>query len=146
MWAGNLRDLNEIEVFVRVVQSGSFSKAAKKLSMPVSTVSRKVSDLEKRLGITLLQRTTRKLKLTRHGAPFYEQSALHLQGLDEAQAALKRGHEEPEGLLRVTIPITVGRAPFMDFVASFLDEYPNIRLDLLVTNRYVDLVADNIDL
>ena len=84
----SLVDLNQLSIFVRVAQLGSFSAAAKSLGMPVSTVSRKVSALESRLGVSLIKRTTRKLNLSEQGLRFYESCGPHLQGLEEAEAGL----------------------------------------------------------
>jgi DNA-binding transcriptional LysR family regulator len=140
-----VHDLNEVLVFARVAQLGSFSKASKALGMPVSTVSRKVSDLEARLGAILIQRTTRKLNLTKAGLHFFEQCAVHLQGIEEAETLLTQRQAQPEGLLRVTVPIAMGQAAFVGFVSDFLKQHPKVRLDLIVTNKHVDLIAENID-
>jgi DNA-binding transcriptional LysR family regulator len=140
-----MQDLNEVLVFTRVAQLGSFSKASKALGMPVSTVSRKVSDLEKRLGVLLMQRTTRRLNLTKAGLQFYEECALHLQGIEAAETLLTQGRAQPEGTLRITVPIAMGHVQFVDFVSAFLRRYPKVHIDLIVTNKYVDLVAENID-
>lgn len=141
-----MHDLNEVSVFTRVAQLGSFSKASRALAMPVSTVSRKVAALEARLGVILIQRTTRKLSMTRAGLHLLEQCAFHLQGIEEAEAYLTQDQAQPEGLLRVTVPIAMGQSPFVDFVSAFLERHPKLRLDLIVTNRHVDLIAENIDL
>jgi DNA-binding transcriptional LysR family regulator len=140
-----MQDMNEVLVFARVAQLGSFSKASKALGMPVSTVSRKVSDLEARLGVILMQRTTRKLNLTNAGLRFFEQCAFHLQGIEEAETLLTQGQAQPEGLLRVTVPVAMGQTAFVDFVSDFLKQYPKVRLDLILTNKHVDLIAENID-
>lgn len=138
-------DLNELSVFVRVAQHGSFSAAAKSLGMPVSTVSRRVSDLERRLGVSLIKRTTRKLSLSEHGLRFYESSAPHLEGLAAAEAAVTESRTEIEGLLRVTAPVALGRGEFVDFVSGFLSRHPKMKIDLAITNLYVDLVTSQVD-
>ena len=140
-----MKDLNEIMVFSRVAQAGSFSKAANLLGMPVSTVSRKVSDLEQRLGMTLITRTTRKLSLTRAGAEYFQRCSDILQGLDEAEAALTQSQARPEGLIRVTVPVGMGTGRFTDFISGFMRKYDRIQVDLYVTNQYVDLTAENVD-
>jgi DNA-binding transcriptional LysR family regulator len=141
-----MKDLNEIMVFTAVANLGSFSGAAKNLNMPVSTVSRKVSDLETRLGITLIQRTTRKLNLTPAGARYFEQCADLLQGLDEAEVEATQLQTQAEGFLRVSVPIGMVTERFMNFISRFLQRHPRIDLDLLVTNEYVDLVREGVDL
>src|SRR4030095_17047049 len=98
-------DLNEIMVFTRVVQAGSFTKAAAELAMPASTVSRKVSELEERLRSRLLQRTTRKLSLTDVGRTYYDYCARIVAEIEDAERAVSNLQERPRGLLRVTAPI-----------------------------------------
>ena len=138
-------DLNELSVFVRVAQHGSFSAAARSLGMPVSTVSRRVSDLEERLGVSLIKRTTRKLSLSEHGLRFYEGCAPHLEGLEAAEAGVTDSRTEIEGLLRVTAPVALGRGEFVDFVSGFLSRHPKMKIDLAITNLYVDLVTSQVD-
>src|SRR5258706_6078265 len=101
-------DLNEILVFARVVQAGSFTTAAAKLGMPKSTVSRKISELEERLKSRLLQRTTRKLSLTDTGRTYYDYCARIVAEVEQAERAVSSLQATPQGLLRVTAPINVG--------------------------------------
>jgi DNA-binding transcriptional LysR family regulator len=100
-------DLNEIIVFARVVQTGSFTKAASALGMPKSTVSRKVSELEERLKARLLQRTTRKLGLTDAGRTYYDYCARIVGEVEDAERAVSSLQEIPRGVLRVTAPVNV---------------------------------------
>src|SRR5882724_12621076 len=100
-------DLNEILVFARVVQHGSYTAAAAQLDMPKSTVSRKVLELEARLNARLLQRTTRKLSLTDAGRTYYEYCARIVAEVEEAERALSTLQETPRGLLRATAPVNV---------------------------------------
>src|SRR5688500_15388629 len=99
-------DLNELLVFARVVQAGSFTAAARELRMPKSTVRRKVSELEERIGAQPLQRTTRKLRLTDTGQTYYEHCARIVAEAEEAELAVTRMQSAPRGLLRVTTPLT----------------------------------------
>jgi len=138
-------DLNDIAVFVAVTQLGSFSRAARALGMPVSTVSRRVADLERQLGVTLLQRTTRKLTLTTQGRDYFDQCSEPLSHLADAERVLTNTQRQPEGLLRISVPVILGDPAFLGFVSDFLREYPRIRLDLFITNAFLDLVAENID-
>src|SRR5688500_8033832 len=140
-----LGDLNQLSIFVRVAQLGSFSSAAKSLGVPVSTLSRKVSELEARLGVNLIKRTTRKLNLSEQGLRFYEGCAPHLLGLDEAEAGLTNARAELEGVLHVTAPVALGRGEFLDFISGFAKKYPKLRIDLTITNQFVDLVATRVD-
>jgi DNA-binding transcriptional LysR family regulator len=139
-------DLDAIAVFVKVVQAGGFSKAAKMLGMPNSTVSAKVSALEKHLGVTLLQRTTRRLRLTQAGETYYERSARALQELQGAENDLESARSEPQGRLRLTAPVEVGHAVVPDLVHRYLKAHPRIEVELIITNRVLDLVGEGIDL
>lgn len=143
--SGDMTDLNDIAVFVKVAQLESFSRAARALGMPVSTVSRRVTALEERLGATLLQRTTRKLNLTAQGRAYYGQCSEPLSELYDAERALTQAQRKPEGLLRVSVPVIMGQEPFYTFVSSFLQSYPRIQIDLFVTNTFLDLIAENVD-
>jgi DNA-binding transcriptional LysR family regulator len=139
-------DLDGIEVFVKVVEAGSFSRAAKLLGMPNSTVSAKVSALEKRLGIMLLQRTTRKLRATLAGETYFQQCVQALERLQAAESELTSAQREPQGLLRVTAPADIGHTLLATLVRSFLQQYPKTEVELVVTNRVLDLIAEGIDL
>jgi DNA-binding transcriptional LysR family regulator len=137
-------DLNEIMVFARVVQAGSFTTAAALLGMPKSTVSRKVSDLEERLKARLLQRTTRKLSLTDVGRTLYDYCARIVGEIEDAERAVSSLQEKPRGLLRVTAPVNV--AFLGPIVSDYLKRYPEVRIDLFCTGRTVDLVEERFDL
>lgn len=138
-------DFNQAAVFVKVVQAGSFSAAARLLGLPTSTVSNRVAMLEKRLGITLLQRTTRRLKLTEDGALYFQHAAVGLGHLLEAEAALTESVGEPTGLLRVTAPADVGDRLLSGILTRMRRLHPKVRIELVLMNRYVDLVAEGID-
>jgi DNA-binding transcriptional LysR family regulator len=138
-------DLNEIAVFVSVAQLGSFTRAARALAMPVSTVSRRVADLEQHLGVTLLQRTTRKLTLTTQGRDYFDRCSEPLAHLHDAEQVLTRRQRQPEGILRLSVPVILGDPAFLRFLSDFLHDYPGIQLDLFITNQFLDLVAENID-
>jgi DNA-binding transcriptional LysR family regulator len=139
-------DLDGIEVFVKVLESGSFSRAAKLLGMPNSTVSAKVSALEKRLGVTLLQRTTRKLRATPAGETYFQQCVLALERLQAAESELTSAQREPRGLLRVTAPADIGHSLLATLARGFLQQYPKTEVELVVTNRVLDLIAEGVDL
>lgn len=136
-------DLNEILVFARVVEAGSFVGAARALGMPKSTVSRRVSSLEERLGARLLQRTTRRLSLTDVGRTYYAHAARVVAEVEEADHAVTTLQEAPRGLLRVTAPLNFG---FLGpIVASFLKRHPEVELELVCADRVVDLVQEAFD-
>jgi DNA-binding transcriptional LysR family regulator len=137
-------DLNEIVVFARVVQAGSFTAAARVLGMPKSSVSRKVTALEDRVGARLLQRTTRKLGLTDAGRSYYTHAARIVGDLEEAEQAIGRLHAEPQGLVRVTAPL--GFTMLGPIVAEYLAANPKVKLELVCSDRRVDLVEEGFDL
>jgi DNA-binding transcriptional LysR family regulator len=138
-------DFNEAAVFVKVVQAGSFSAAARQLGLPTSTISTRVARLEKRLGVTLLQRTTRRLHLTESGSLYYEQAALGLGYLLEAEAALDAARKQPQGTLKVTAPADLGDALLAGLVRRVQTEFPELVVEMLLTDRYVDLIAEGVD-
>jgi DNA-binding transcriptional LysR family regulator len=137
-------DLNEITVFTRVVQAGSFTAAAKVLGMPKSTVSRKISDLEERLNARLLQRTTRKLSLTDAGRTYFDYGVRIVNELEAAEDAVGSLQDTPRGLLRVTAGLN--NTWLGDIVADFMRRYPEVQLEILCTGRNVDLVEERFDL
>ncbi|WP_408097722.1 LysR family transcriptional regulator [Peredibacter sp. HCB2-198] len=139
-------DLNEILVFIKVVQTGSFTHAAKHLGMPISTVSARVSSLEKRLGVTLLQRTTRQLKLTQAGHSYYEQSLRGLEEIQKAETDVTSNLAEPQGDLRITAPIFLANTLMPKVICESMKKYPKIKIELILQDRAVDLIAEGVDL
>lgn len=142
----DMTDLNDIAIFVKVAQFESFSRAAHALGMPVSTVSRRVTALEEQLGVTLIQRTTRKLNLTAQGRAYFNQCSEPLSHLNDAEQVLIHAQRKPEGLLRISAPVVLGQEPFYDFISAFLKSHPLIQIDLFITNTFLDLIAENVDL
>lgn len=137
-------DLNSARLFAHVVQQGSFSKASRVSGIPLATVSRRVAELEASLGLRLLERTTRRLRLTDAGARFY--GSLE-RGLDEIDAGLLALNEEQtllQGRLRLSLP--PGFEPFWNLLERFQAQYSRVELDVMVTERHVDFVEDGIDL
>lgn len=139
-------DLNTIAVFVRVVESGGFTAGARVLGIPKSSASRRVKQLEDELGVRLLQRTTRKLSLTEAGREYFERVSSALAGVEEAQAAVTDQQDAPKGVVRVAAPSDWAGWLLAPVVASFVERYPQIRIDLSLTDRQVDLVRDGFDL
>jgi len=139
-------DLDAIAVFVRVVETGSFSAAARRLSMPKATVSAKVARLERRLGLSLIQRTTRKLRLTEAGEQYFRHCATAIREVELAETALQATADKPSGVLRVTAPVDLGHTLLPRLVHAYAARYPEVSVELLVTNRIVDLVGEGIDL
>lgn len=140
-----MADLDNILIFVKVAQFESISRAARSLGMPISTVSRRLSVLEADLGVALLKRTTRRVSLTAQGREYFDQCQEPLRLLQDAERVLTRAQHEPEGTLRVSVPVVMGQESFLEFVSRFLKDHPGIRIDLFITNAFLDLVAENVD-
>jgi DNA-binding transcriptional LysR family regulator len=138
-------DLNSIRIFVTVAQLESITRASRALGMPASTVSRRLSLLESELGVSLLKRTTRRVSLTAQGRDYFSQCQEPLNLLQEAEQVLTQSQKKPAGLLRITVPVTLAREPFLDFMSGFQKAHPAIRIDLFITNIFVDLIAENFD-
>jgi DNA-binding transcriptional LysR family regulator len=139
-------DLNQLLIFAKVVEQGSFIGAARALGLPKTTVSRKVQELEERLGTRLLQRTTRRVALTEAGATYHEYSSRIVQDLEEADNAVGRMREAPRGALRVSASFSFGMGALVPLVPEFLAQYPEINLQLELRNDTVDLLAEGFDL
>jgi DNA-binding transcriptional LysR family regulator len=139
-------DSENIATFVEVVRKGSLSAAARKLDLPKSTISRRVMRLEQQLGVKLLHRDARKLSLTSPGKRFYDSVFKAVEALDLATLELKKSSSEPSGVIRITAPPDVGRAILSTMFVAFLKRFPDIALDVTLTNRFVDLVQEDIDL
>ena len=135
-----------MQTFTAVVDAGSFVKAADALGMSKAGVSRHVGELETRLGVRLLNRTTRRLSLTDEGQLFYARSKELLDGLDEAEAELTSRSEAASGLLRINAPVTFGVLHLAPLWGIFRDRFPKVSLDVTLADRVVDLVEEGYDL
>jgi DNA-binding transcriptional LysR family regulator len=134
-----------LSTFARVVEAGSFAHAAERLGVSVSAVSRHVADLEAHLGVRLLNRTTRRLSLTESGRAFHERAVQLLADLEEAAAEVGEA-VEPRGTLRLTCGVTFGVRHLVDVVTDFHARHPDVRFDVELSDRIVDLVDEGIDL
>jgi DNA-binding transcriptional LysR family regulator len=139
-------DLNRVAVFARVVDEGSFTKAALALGLPKSSVSRSLALLESELGTRLLQRSSRKLTVTEAGAAYYAQVSGALNAIDTASAAAAEQQSVPRGLVRMTAPYDSGNDVFMPILARIVEQMPTISLEVALTNRHVDLAEEGFDL
>lgn len=137
--------LAAMRAFVRSVELGSFSKAAAEDNQKVSTVSRYVSALEADLGAALLNRSTRRLHLTEVGSAFYERATAVLAGVEDARLTAMSLNATPQGLLRINIPGTFGRRHIVPHLKDFREAYPQIRLDVTLTDLTVDLIETGTD-
>lgn len=141
-----MQDLNEMAIFAVVVGSGSFTKAAQKLKLPKSTVSRKVSQLERRIGVRLINRTTRNLKPTETGKIYYEHCVKMLDQAEEADRAVNKMQAEPSGRLRISTPLAFGTEFFVSTIKRFLDMYPKVSVEVISDNNIVDMLDEEIDI
>jgi DNA-binding transcriptional LysR family regulator len=140
-----MEDLERMAIFARVVEDKSFSAAARRLNLSKSLVSKQVTQLEKSVGARLLNRTTRALSLTDAGAAFYEHCARIVEELEEAKLAVSRLHSEPRGLLRISVPVAFGRLHIATILPEFLAAYPDLKIDMVTTDRFVDLAEEGYD-
>jgi len=131
--------------FVRIVERGSLTAAAAALGTSLPSVVRRLAELESTLGVRLLNRTTRRLSLTDEGREYHARSLRVLADIEDAEAALAARRAEPHGRLRVTAPTMFGRLRIAPLVATFLGEHPALQIELLLTDRIVDLVEEGLD-
>ena len=137
--------LQAIRIFARVVETGSFTRAAGSLDVPNATVSKWVRSLETHLGVKLLERTTRSVTVTTDGAAYYERTRHLLSELDDIEATLGRSQAGPRGALRIDTGGAVASAILIPALPAFRARYPDIQVRLSVTDRTADLIAENID-
>jgi len=139
-------DLNSLMIFAKVVEVNSFSEAARRLKMPVSTVSRRIVELENQLGVRLLERSTRSLRLTDVGSEVLEH-AQHSAELSEAVDGIVSNHlSNVSGLLRLSAPPSISDSLLAPLVGAFQASYPNVRVQIFITERIVDQIAEGVDL
>jgi DNA-binding transcriptional LysR family regulator len=137
--------LREMEMFVRVVDAGSFSLAARDMKIGQPAISKTIASLEERLGVRLLVRSTRRLTPTEAGVAFYERALRAVTEADEADAAARGASASLEGRLRISAAVTFSRIHLVPRLAEFLDAHPRLELELVMDDRPRDLVAENID-
>lgn len=138
--------MQSMAVFRRVVEAKNFSAVARETNMSQSTVSKHIAALEERLGTKLLNRSTRSLKLTEAGQEYYHHCIRILNDFQEAEASIGKGKIKPTGTLRVSISAAFGKACLLPYLNEFFTTYPDINLDLLFDDDYVDLVKQGVDL
>src|SRR3954468_16521808 len=134
-----------MQVFTTVVDSGSFTLAARRLRLSNASVSTLIRNLEAHLGVRLINRTTRRMHLTDDGLAYFERCGRILAQVEETEAALMRIRERPHGLLRVDLPTAFGRLYFIPALAGFLDQYPDLQVTATMTDRRADLIESGVD-
>lgn len=141
-----IMSLDDLALFVTVAEAGGFTAAARRLKVPLATISRRVAALEQSLGTPLLVRTTRRVRLTEAGQALLDRSRDAVAVLRQAEEALTTQAARPAGRLRITAPIAFAQVTLHRWAAAFLAAYPEVRLELMLTGRNVDLVQEGIDL
>ncbi|MEM8658224.1 MAG: LysR family transcriptional regulator [Pseudomonadota bacterium] len=137
--------LSEMEAFISVVDQGGFTDAAKKLGMSKSAVSKHVSALEARLGARLLNRTTRRVNPTEIGLAYYDRASVVLSGASEADEMVSSMQTAPRGSLRISVPVSFGISQVSGIVGEFLEQYPDVAVNMVLDDRFVELVAEGFD-
>ncbi|MEE9099160.1 LysR family transcriptional regulator [Pseudomonas nitroreducens] len=137
--------LQAIRAFARVVEAGNFTRAADSLDMPNATLSKLVQELEAHLGVRLLQRTTRRVTVTPEGQDYYAKATRVLRDLEDIDSSFNIARSKPRGHLRIDVGGSTARDVLVPLLPDFLARYPDIRIDLGVSDRSVDLISDNVD-
>jgi DNA-binding transcriptional LysR family regulator len=140
-----MQDLNDMLFFAEVVDRGGFAAAGRTLNVPKSKLSRRVADLESRLGVRLLHRTTRKLSLTAAGEIYHRHCVAMREQAEAAEEAVMQVQTEPRGTVRMTCPVTLAQTTIGPLLPRFLAGHPQVRIDMQVTNRVIDLVQEGVD-
>jgi len=140
-----MEQITAMRLFTRVVQTGSFSAVARESGISQSSVSKNLAALEAKLGARLLARSSRKLNLTEVGCDYYERCLPILMEIDEAEATVRSMTSNPAGVLRINVPVSFGQRHVIPRMPEFMQVYPNVKLDIMLLDRQVDLVAEGVD-
>jgi DNA-binding transcriptional LysR family regulator len=141
-----MTDLNSLVIFAKVVEVKSFSEAARRLNIPISTVSRRIADLEDQLGVRLLERSTRNLRLTEVGSEVLEHAQRSVEISDAVDNVVSNQLSSVSGVLRLSAPPSISDSLLAPLVGAFQASYPNVRVQIFVTDRFVDHIAEGVDL
>ena len=136
----------DLQSFVKVVEAGTISAAADRMKIAKSAVSRRLTELEQRLGVQLFQRTTRKLNLTDTGRSFYEQASRILCDLEEAEQSVSQQHADLSGTLRIAVPLSFGLLHLSSVIAEFKEAHPRVQFDVDLNDRKLDIIEEGFDL
>lgn len=141
-----MTNLNDMLFFVRAIDCGGFAAAARLLDVPKSTVSKRVAELEKRLDARLIHRSSRSFVLTDVGREVYEHARAAVTEVEAAESAVKRRRSEPSGVVRITCSVPVAQFELAPRLPQFMREHPKVTVQLQVTDRFVDLLQENVDI
>ncbi|MEO7109560.1 MAG: LysR family transcriptional regulator [Polyangiaceae bacterium] len=142
----SLGDVQAMVIFARVVETRSFTAAARALDTTTSAVSKRIAKLEERLGARLIERTTRRVSPTDAGVAFYERCARILAEIDDAEVAVARFGSEPRGTLRASVPVIFGELYIAPLIPDFAARFPDVRLDISLSDRLVNMLEEGIDM
>ncbi len=140
-----MNKFDDLEIFAQVVASGSLSAAGRELGLSPAVVSKRLRRLEERIGTRLIQRTTRQISLTEAGQGYYERIVAVLAGIEEAEAFVSRRSQQARGVLKVSAPTSFGRMHIAPHLKAFMGANPDLSVNLALTDRFVDIVADGFD-
>lgn len=141
-----MHPISEMAVFIEVVRQGGFSAAGRRLGIAPSVVADRVGGLEKRLGVQLLTRTTRRQAVTEAGATYFQEATTILAAVTELEARLVEESATPRGTLKVTAPTPIGRQRIAPFISAFVTRYPDVRVHLTLDDRFADIVGEGFDI
>jgi DNA-binding transcriptional LysR family regulator len=139
-------DLNALVVFAKVVEAKSFSEAARRLGMPVSTVSRRIAELEDQLGVRLLDRSTRNLRLTDLGSEVLEHALRNAESAEAIQNIISNQRSSVRGTLWLSAPPSISDTLLTPLVTAFQASHPEVRVQILIADRFIDHIADGVDI
>jgi len=140
-----MADLNSLKIFAEIVETGSFSEAARRLKMPLSTVSRRIAELEDQLGLRLLERSTRNLRLTDVGSEVLEHARQTAEVSDAIESVISNHLSSVAGTLRLSAPPSISDSLIAPLVGAFQASYPDVRVQVFITDRIVDQIAEGVD-
>ena len=141
-----MHDVNDMAVFVRVAELGSLSGAGHDLRLSPAVVSNRIAKLEERLGVRLLNRTTRKVQMTEEGQVYFDHCVHILQQIEEVESTLSEKKQAPKGILKVTMPTSFGKMHVSTLIPEFMERYPDVEVRLQLTERMVSLVEEGMDI
>jgi DNA-binding transcriptional LysR family regulator len=142
----NVPDLNSLMIFAKVVEASSFSEAARRMNMPIQTVSRRIADLEEELGVRLLERTTRNLRVTDVGLEVLQHARSSVELNEAVDDIVSNHHTHVSGLLRLSAPPNISESLLAPLISAFQVSYPDVRVQVLITDRIIDHIADGVDI
>ncbi|WP_059412740.1 LysR family transcriptional regulator [Cupriavidus basilensis] len=141
-----MQDLNDLSLFAQVVQHGSFSAASRASGVPKSRLSRRIAQLERELGVQLLRRTTRQVRVTPIGEAYYERCRAMLAEAEGAREVIEQARDQPGGTLRVSCPVAIAQSLLAPEIGRFMQANPGVRVEIEATNRRVDVIGEGFDL